>query len=110
MKVLDIVILCINLLITVVSLSAAFRSWKYYKKSKTLSEHTQLNKALVEIGKVQNKLPEALSTTNKSRKIKHGYNLLGAICKIGNEIHTYYNEMNSCIPADIVEKFQELQI
>ncbi len=106
----DCIILCINVVITATSLVATYRSWNYYKKSKTLSNHTQINKALVEIYKIQNKLPEVLSATNKSRQKKRGYNLLGVICAIGNEIHNCYNEMNSNIPFDIVGEFQELSL
>ena len=44
----DMVLTIINAIATVVAVISAFRSHRYYKKSRALVDHTNMNKALVE--------------------------------------------------------------
>lgn len=100
MGVVDIVLTLVNVGITAVSLYGAYNSLKYYKKSKILAAHTNVNKALVEIEKMLNKLPEALTATNKNRQNGRGTNLQKVICDIGNELSNSYNGIRSCTPTE----------
>ena len=100
----DIVLTIINAIATVVAVISAFRSHRYYKKSRALIDHTNMNKALVEIEKMLLRLPEALSATNKSRqKNGRGYNLEKVICDIGMDLSSSYNEIHSCVPPEYAE-------
>ena len=100
----DIVLTIINAIATVVAVISAFRSHRYYKKSRALIDHTNMNKALVEIEKMLLRLPEALSATNKSRqKSGRGYNLEKVICDIGMDLSSSYNEIHSCVPPEYAE-------
>ena len=100
MEAVDLILIVVNVGITVISMYGAHKSLKYYKKSKILSEHTNVNKALVEIEKMLNKLPEALTAVNKSRQNKRGFNFLKTICDIGNDLHISYNEIRACTPPE----------
>ena len=105
---LDAILTAVNVVITFVALVSAVKSWIYFKKSKHLLALTDLNKALVEIGKIQNRLPDALDATNKCRKLK-GYGLFEAINNVGIDIQASITEMNHCIPANLTNEFQQLQ-
>ena len=109
MGVVDIIMTIVNVIITAVSLWGAHNSLKYYNKSKALSAHTNVNKALVEIEKMLNKLPEALTATNKNRQNSRGMNLVKIICNIGNDLHGSYNEIRSCTPIEFSADLFELE-
>ena len=95
----------INVLLTLASAYGAYKSLHYYNKSKVLTAHTNINKALVSVEEMLNKLPEALSAVNKNRQDNRGKNLNRIICEIGEELNRSYNEIHSCIPPDISEDF-----
>ena len=59
MGMLDVILTIINVLLAIVSGLGAYKSVKYFQKSKNLTIFAQINKALVEIQKMLIKLPEA---------------------------------------------------
>lgn len=106
----DTVLTIINAIATVIAVISAIRSHRYYKKSRALVDHTNMNKALVEIEKMLLKLPEALSATNKSRqKSGRGINIEKVICDIGIELSSSYNEIHSCVPSAYAENLFALE-
>ena len=52
MGVIDTFLTVINIILTVVSLVGAYKSIKYFRKSKNLTIFAQTNKALIEIQKI----------------------------------------------------------
>lgn len=70
MTMLDIGLTVINVILAIVSGIGAYKSAKYFQKSKNLTIFAQINKALVEVQKMLVKLPEALSASNLSRRGK----------------------------------------
>ena len=109
MKTYDIIILCANVVITLVSFWGARKSLKYYKKSKNLTSHANLNKALLEIEKMQKKVPEALSALAQKRRNPRGCNPPKAISSLGEELSTSLIEIHSCIPSEYTVKFSDLE-
>lgn len=108
MGLVDIGITAINVIITGMSFWGAARSVKYYKKSKSLTAHTNLTKALLEIDKMLSKLPDALSATNKGRE-KRGESQKNIIESIGKKLAVSYNEIHRCIPVDLSDALTEIE-
>lgn len=107
----DTVLTIINAIATVIAVISAIRSHSYYKKSRALVDHTNMNKALVEIEKMLLKLPEALLAINKSRqKSGRGINLEKVICDIGTELSSSYNAIHSCVPSEYAENLFTLEM
>lgn len=106
---LDIPITIINVILAIVSGLGAYKSVKYFRKSKNLTIFVQTNKALVEIQKMLIKLPEALSASNSSRRGKKGLSLHNTLCDIGRELNANLNEINSNIPAEYSDQIRQLQ-
>ena len=61
MSKLDIGLTVINVVLAIISGVGAYRSIKYFRKSRNLAIYAQTNTALTEIQKVLMKLPEALA-------------------------------------------------
>lgn len=106
---LDIPITIINVILAIVSGLGAYKSVKYFRKSKNLTIFVQTNKALVEVQKMLIKLPEALSASNSSRRGKKGLSLHNTLCDIGRELNANLNEINSNIPAEYSDQIRQLQ-
>lgn len=109
MEIVNIILTIVNCIITIITIVFAAKSHKYYKKSRALSEHTETNKALIEIEKMLNKLPEALAATTKYRQVKKGFNLERNISEIGKELIDSYNSIHSCIPSILAEQLFSLE-
>lgn len=105
----DIILTIINVILAIFSGLGAYKSVKYFRKSKNLTSFAQTNKALVEVQKMLMELPEALSASNSSRRGKKGLSLHNTLCDIGQELNTNLNEINSNIPADYSDKIRQLQ-
>ncbi len=106
----DTILTIINAIATTIAVISAIHSWKYYKKSRALTDHTNMSRALVEIEKMLLKLPEALLATNKSRqKSGRGINLEKVICDIGTELSSSYNAIHSCVPSEYAEDLFALE-
>ena len=106
---LDITLTIIDVILAIASGLGAYKSVKYFRKSKKLTIFAQTNKALVEIQKMLIKLPEALSASNSSRRGKKGLSLRHTLCDIGQELNVNLNEINSNIPAEYSDQFRQLQ-
>lgn len=104
----DIVLTIINAITTVIAVISANQSWKYYKKSRALADHTNMSKALVGIEKMLCKLPEALSVTNKNRQ-KKGINFDKIIGNIGADLNSFYLEIHSCVPSAYASELFKLE-
>lgn len=109
MDIFVIVLKGINWIATIISVAGAYKSYAYYKKSKLLTIYVNTNKALIEIEKMLNKLPEALSATNRSIQNKRGFSLPNTICSIGKELSDSYNAIRSCIPSEYLNEFSSLE-
>ena len=109
MGVIDTFLTVINIILTVVSLVGAYKSIKYFRKSKNLTIFAQTNKALIEIQKMLIKLPEALTASNKSSCGKKGFSLRNTLCDIGKELNTSLTEIGSNIPANYSDELRKLQ-
>ena len=109
MGMLDVILTIINVLLAIVSGLGAYKSVKYFQKSKSLTIFAQINKALVEIQKMLIKLPEALSSSSFSRRKRKGFSLYNTLCDIVQELNASLNEINSNIPADYSEQIRQLQ-
>lgn len=106
---LDVVLTIINVILTVVSAFGAWKSIKYFRKSKNITIFAQTNKALVEVQKMLIKLPEALSASNSSRRGKKGLSLHNTLCDIGQELNANFAEINANIPAKYLDAIRQLQ-
>ena len=109
MSVWDVALTIINVILAIISGIGAYNSVKYFRKSKNLTIFAQTNKALVEVQKMLIKLPEALSSSNSSRRGKKGLSLHNALCDIGQELNVNLTEINSNIPAEYSGELRQLQ-
>lgn len=109
MKVFDIILTGINVLLAIASAFGAWKSLKYYKKSKNLSIYTQVNKSLIEIQKMLIKLPEALSASSQSLRGKRGMSLQNTLCGIGQELNNSLMEIGADIPIEYSDDLKRLQ-
>lgn len=105
----DSILTGINILLTIISGIGAYKSVKYFRKSRNLTIFAQTNKALIEIQKMLIKLPEALTASNMAMRGKKGMNLQNRICNIGEELNISLTEIGANIPSEYSEKFRELQ-
>lgn len=106
----DTVLTILNVIATVIAVVSAIHSRRYYKKSRALVDHTNMNKALVEIEKMLCKLPEALMAVNKSRqKSGRGINLEKEISEIGSKLNSSYNVIHACVPSLYTEDLFALE-
>ena len=106
MKTLDIIILIINILLAIVSGAGAFKSIRYFKKSKHITIYAQTNQALNKLGEMLRILPEALAATTNP---KRGFSVENAIRDFGTKLSDDLNEIMSAIPTEYSTEFQELQ-
>lgn len=106
MKTADIVILILNILITFTSCVGAYKSVRYFKKSKHITIYAQTNQALSKLGEMLKILPEALAATTNP---KRGFSVENAIRDLGTILSGDLNEIMSAIPTDYSTEFQELQ-
>ena len=109
MDALDSVLTVINVILAVVSGVGAYKSLKYFRKSRNLTIYAQTNKALIEIQKMLSKLPEALSASNMGMRGKKGFSLQNTLCSIGKELNSSLIEIRSSLPSEYSQKFGSLQ-
>ncbi len=108
MSKLDIGLTVINVVLAIISGVGAYRSIKYFRKSRNLAIYAQTNAALTEIQKMLMKLPEALAASNKAQS-QRGFSLSNTLCKIGQELDNSLNEIRANIPRDYLDQFERLQ-
>lgn len=109
MKVFDIILTGINVILATTSAFGAWKSIKYYQKSKNLSIYTQINKSLIEIQKMLIKLPEVLSASNQSLRGKRGMNLQNTLCGIGQALNNSLMTIGADIPVECSNDLKKLQ-
>lgn len=107
---LDVALTVINVILAFVSGVGSYKSAKYYRKSRNLTILAQTNKALIEVQKMLNKLPDALSASNIiAKRGRKGFSLQNTLCEIGNELNANLTEIYSNIPTEHSVKLRELQ-
>lgn len=79
----DTVIFVLNIIITVVSGIGAYKSFRYFEKSRHITIYAQTNQALNELGEMLKMLPEALAAMANP---KRGFNAENAIRDFGTEL------------------------
>ncbi len=102
----DTIILIANIIITIVSGIGAYKSFRYFKKSKHITIYAQTNQALNELSEMLKMLPEALAATTNP---KRGFSVENAIRDIGTQLSGHLNEIMSAIPTEYSTEFQTLQ-
>ena len=102
----DTIVLALNIVITVFSGIGAYKSFRYFKKSKHITIYAQTNQALGELGEMLKRLPDALAATSNDKK---GFNPEIAIRNIGKEMTAHLNEIMGAIPSDYSKEFRDLQ-
>lgn len=109
MKMVDMVLIIVNVLLTVISGIGAFKSIQYYKKTKYLTIIVNTNKALIEINKMISKLPEILEAYNSVNRDIKGFSLLNSLCSIGRELDDSLNAIRTELSVDDLKKLEEKQ-
>lgn len=109
MNMMDVILTIINVILAIVSGIGAYKSDKYFQKSKNITIFAQTNKALVEVQKMILKLPEALEVSNSSRRGKKGLSLHNTLCNIGLQLNASLTEINKNIPAEYTDEIRQLQ-
>ena len=102
----DTIILVANIIITIVSGIGAYKSFRYFKKSKFITIYAQTNQALNELGEMLKMIPEALAATTNHQR---GFSVENAIRNIGTQLSGHLNEIMSALPTEYSEEFQKLQ-
>lgn len=102
----DIAITIINVVLAIISGFGAYKSIRYFKKSKHITIYAQTNQALGEIGEMLKLLPEALEAASTNKK---GYSPENTVRDKGSKLANHLNIIMSAIPADYSEKLRELQ-
>lgn len=105
----DIVLTVINVILTFFSGVGAYKSIKYFRKSRNLTIYAQTNKALIEIQKMLCKLPEALSASSMGMRGKKGFSLQNTLGNIGRELNSSLIEIRSSLPSVYTSEFGRLQ-
>ena len=102
----DEIILIANIIITIASGIGAYKSFRYFKKSKYITIYAQSNQALNELSEMLKMLPEALAATTNTMR---GFSVENAIRDIGTQLSVHLNEIMSAIPTEYSAEFQKLQ-
>jgi len=106
MKTWDILIFCLNIVVTIVSIVGAVKSIRYFKKSKHITVYAQTNQSYNELEELLRKLPEALAAASRTGK---GYSPENAVQEIGTSMSNHYNTIMKTIPTDYSDEFRALQ-
>lgn len=102
----DTALIIVNILITGISCVGAYKSRRYYRKSRNITILTQVKQALNEISEMLQRLPDVLLTTNSNRK---GFNPTNAVREIGKELSDHLNKAMDVVSADYSNEFRKLQ-
>ena len=101
------VILGINVVLAIISGIGAFKSARYYKKSKNITNYAKTKTALSDINEMLSLLPKVLSTNGKGNS--KGYNPLKTIQKIGNDLSNHYENILNEVPISYSTELRLLQ-
>lgn len=93
---------------TVISIGGAFKSWKYYERSKDVTIYGNTKIALVESEKIITYLNEMLKLSN-SRIMKKGVSILfKQVCSYGEEIKKSLDEIRKVMPTKDFKEIEKL--
>lgn len=101
----DIILTIVSAICTVVSLIGAYKSIKYYKKSKQLTVYANTNVSLVEVQKIIATFTEILKLANTARS-QRGTNLAKQLATHGESIRESINVIREKLS---VEDFRLIQ-
>lgn len=96
----------INIVLTVISAVGAYKSFRYFKKSRHITIYAQSKEALNELGEMLRLLPEALALASAEKK---GFNPENAVSEKGTELFKHLNAIMSAIPSEYSAEFRALQ-
>ena len=99
MHMFDIGLSIVSAICTVVSVIGAYKSIKYYKKSKQLTIYANTNVSLVEVQKIITVFTEILKLTNTSRP-QRGVNLAKQLAVYGESIRNSINVLREKLSVD----------
>lgn len=99
----------INIILTIISSVGAYKSIKYFRKSRNLTIYAQTNKALVEVQYMLNKLPEVLVAFNMEKRAKKGFSLQNTLSNVGQELNSSLAKIVVCVSPDHSKKLRNLQ-
>ena len=95
----DIILTIVSALCTVVSLIGAYKSVKYYKKSKQLTVYANTNVSLVEVQKIVATFTEILKLANTARA-QRGTNLPKQLASHGESIRDSINVLREKLSVE----------
>ena len=102
----DWVLLVLNVLCTAISVYGAYKSIRYYKKSRYVEIHANLFRALDLVGSMLRRLPDVLVEHQNRRR--RGVNPAQTVRSIGKELIDTLNSVVECIPSDYLHEFCDL--
>lgn len=102
----DYVITGVSVLCTIFSITGAYKSVVYYKKSKQLTIYSNTNMAYIESQKIISTLTEMLKLANNIRK--RGTNYIREVSQNGECIKTSINKIRESLPVDDCKEINEL--
>ncbi len=96
----DYVLTGLSVLCTIFSIVGAFKSNKYYKKSRELTNYVNTNVAYIESQKIVSIFTEILKLTNKKRRHQRGTNYLKEVSEHAVKVKTSINTIRDNLPVD----------
>ncbi len=105
MDIINYILTGISCLCTIASIVGAYKSIKYYNKSKQLTIYANTNLAIVECNKIIASLIELIKAYSCNQR---GVNKSKRISEIGVEIKTCINKLYEILPVDDVNKIYNI--
>lgn len=102
----DIIVLIINIILVFISGLGAYKSIRYFKRSKHITIYAQTNQSLNEIEKMLKILPDALEAASTTKK---GVSPENTVRDIGKKLTAYLNAVMNAIPTDYSSEFRDIQ-
>lgn len=102
MRMFDIILSIVSAICTVISVIGAYKSIKYYKKSKQLTIYANTNVSLVEVQKIISTFTEILKIANPSRS-QRGVNLSKQLAAYGESIRDSINVIRDKLSVEDYE-------
>lgn len=102
----DVILTIVSALCTVVSLIGAYKSVKYYKKSKQLTVYANTNVSLVEVQKIVATFTEILKLANTARA-QRGTNLAKQLASHGESIRDSINVLREKLSVEDFKLVEE---
>lgn len=90
----------LNVFCTAFSILGAYKSNKYYKKSKALTNYANTNSAYDESQRIVSNLTEILKLANNNRRQKRGTNYLKEVSEYAEKIKISINKIRDSLPPN----------